>query len=127
MTVNIDLNEATDPNAAIDDDTYTVEIQEAGLETSKAGDEMVHFELTVVGHDEHTGHYLHDYCMLEGKAAKRGIWKLRQYHEALGLPLGPVDEIDWDQFAGLTLDVVVEKTPPEGEYGEGNRIKTVLV
>lgn len=127
MTININLNDATDPFGAIDENEYTLECQEAELTESKAGDAMAKFAFQVIGHPEHSGHTIFENCVLEGKGQRFGVWRLRRLCEAMDVELGPVDEIDWDEFQGKTFQAHVEKTPPSGEYGEGNRIKEVLI
>lgn len=127
MPVNIDLRDAKDPFAAIDDGTYTLECVDAELGKSKAGDMMAKFTFQVIGDSDVAGHQLFENAVLEGKGGKFGIWRLTKLCNACDVPLGPVEEIDWEAFKGRTFDALIEKTPPQGEYGEGNRIKEVLV
>ena len=124
--INIDVGDAVDPFAAVDEDTYTLEITELLFDPSKAGDAMLTFITQIVGHDEHTGHQIRDWCVLEGKGAKGGLWKLQQWCEAAGVGSGPVSEIDYDAFLGGEVEALVVKNPPRGEYGESNTIKSFV-
>ena len=123
MGIDIDLAGAVDPNAAIDEGTYTLEVIAAELTESKAGNAMVKINWQVIGHEEHTGHIIFENYVLEGAGAKFGIWGLKSALEALDVELGSVEDIDFEALVMETADALVEKNPPQGEYGESNSIK----
>lgn len=124
--ININLADAADPFAAIEEGEYELEVVDLLYDPSKAGDAMLTFVTQVIGHPDHTGHQIRDWCVLEGKGQKGGLWKLRQWAEACDIELRPVNEMDFEQFRGQTVMALVDKRPPQGEYGESNSIKSFL-
>jgi len=124
--INIDVGDAVDPFAAIDESVYSLEVMELSFDPSKAGDAMLTVITQVVGDEEHTGHQIRDWCVLEGKGAKGGLYKLQQWCGAVGVDTGPPSEIDYDGFIGQVVEALVSKNPPQGEYGESNTIKSFV-
>lgn len=128
--ISIDLEGAVDPFAAADAGEYDLEITDVSTEPSKSGAAMVTFETQIIGHELYAGKNIWEYCTLEGKGKKFGIWKLRSICEACGVDMAgikTVGDINPDDFKGKSFRARVGKKPPQGEYKEGNTIEEVIL
>ena len=118
--MDINLSGVTDPFDPAARGRYTLQFDRAEETLSKENKErMIRLQMSITdaadkGNREHIGKNVFEYLMLEGKGAKGGLWRLRQYVEALGLPL-----------EGRSVDVELEVQPGEGSYGPSNRVSTV--
>lgn len=128
--ININLGDATDPFAAIDEGEYTLSVVEASLGASKSsGNAMVSVELEVIGDPDNTGHKIYENYVLEGKGAKFGIWRFAQFCKAVGLDTNGLtpNDIDYGSLTGRSFNALVEKVPPREGYSEKNGVKSYLV
>lgn len=122
--INIDLTKVQDPFAPIPENNYSLQCVDAEMTTSQKGDEMAVFQWEVIGDEEHSGRRIFDRCMLGGKGAQFGLWRLRQVFESCGLDLSNPDPtlvIGKQIRAFVNIEV---STDPA--YGDQNRIAKIL-
>jgi hypothetical protein len=119
--LNIDVDDIRDPNEPAPAGNYTLSVKSYEATASKAGDSMIKAQFQIVGDGEHAGKTIFDYMVLEGKAARFGLWRHKQIADATDS-----DPTDTDSFIGKTFEAEIEVDPGNGEYGPSNRIRQIL-
>ena len=133
QNINIDLSGIADPNQPAPEDDYTLEIIEALVDVSQtAGEQMVKINTRIIGGggddiEDHVGKFVRDSCMMEGKGARLGLWRLSEYMRIAGATEKQMKNPDVDMIQGLEFEAHVTVQPPRPEFDrETNRIQRLL-
>jgi len=118
--IDIDLSTATDPREPAPAGTYRMQVQEAEITESKAGNPMLVVASQIIGDDEAAGKWVRDYCVLSNNGGK---FRARQYAEAAGADLTGLDTEDLVDME-FDAELVIES---DEEYGDQNRINRILL
>lgn len=122
--ININLTGVEDPFAPADEGTYSLNCIDADLKSSNAGEQMAVFEWEIIGDTEFAGKKIFDRCMLEGKGARFGLFRLKQIMEATG---GDLTNPDVKSVIGKTIRALVTvEISNDPNYGDQNRIAKIL-
>lgn len=124
--ININLGAAKNPFEPVPDGNYTFEIMDVSDDPSKAGDAMLTYECEIVEPEEFAGKKVFERCMLEGKGATFGTWRVSELFRGTKTSFGS-DGFDPTDLVGkqFRAHVIIEPSN-DPQYGDQNRIKEIL-
>lgn len=123
--IDFDLGNIKDPNAPAPSGTYTLLCKDAEETTTKKdGLRQFHFTFQIAGDNEHSGKFVHDYCIVEGNnyAAQLGRFRVQEYARAMA----PNGLTNINEFIERTCSVELSEEPPTENFNRAsNRVVRV--